>query len=412
MEEPEEIIEDLSKYTLPTTTLGDIKLENIISNKILTSPMLLGGAKMKLGSGNKCMGFLPDKGLWLGHADYDSAPAKISMAGVIYGTGAVIDGTSTIGGRLASTLASAIDSFGELITDTLNTSAKTILSDFTFSPDDYAGAFKTGDITWNTTTGAITGGTGIVINKLGIIGASGGVTKFSILTTGDATFAGTLSAASGTLGSITIGANAWHVDASGNMWWGSDASYAAATKKISSSGTFQGIFQGSFATGNNQFFAISGTTGNSRLDMINGDNHLYLKYSTGIPNIEIHAENDAGVTFLTLEHTGASGANLVSLITSSTASVIAIDKNNKGPAISIDTDSASDDDDTYGIQMDIECSGTGREYAFKFDGSEKGITAAGNSGFVSNSKGTFTLVAFLRINTDGSTYYIPYGTIA
>jgi hypothetical protein len=86
-EKEEEIIEDLSKYDLPFLTLSDIKLENIISNKILTSPMLLGGVKMKLGSGNKCMGFLPDKGLWLGHADYDSAPVRISIDGEISGTG-------------------------------------------------------------------------------------------------------------------------------------------------------------------------------------------------------------------------------------------------------------------------------------------------------------------------------------
>ena len=78
----------------------------------------------------------------------------------------------------------------------------------------------------------VTGGTGIVINDRGIIGAASGVATFTIdSTTGNATFAGTLAAASGTLGSITIGTNAWHVDSSGNMWWGNFASYAAATIK-------------------------------------------------------------------------------------------------------------------------------------------------------------------------------------
>lgn len=37
-------------------------------------------------------------------------------------------------------------------------------------------------------------------------------------------------------GSITIGTNAWHVDSSGNMWWGSSATYTGATIKISNAG--------------------------------------------------------------------------------------------------------------------------------------------------------------------------------
>lgn len=53
---------------------------------------------------------------------------------------------------------------------------------------------------------------------------------------GSGYFRGTLVAASGTLGAITIGTNAWHIDNSGNMWWGNFASYAAATYKISTTG--------------------------------------------------------------------------------------------------------------------------------------------------------------------------------
>lgn len=65
-------------------------------------------------------------------------------------------------------------------------------------------------------------------------------------------FRGTLSAASGTLGAITIGSNAWHVDSAGNMWWGDYASYAAATIKISSAGVVDfttGNFSGTLASG-------------------------------------------------------------------------------------------------------------------------------------------------------------------
>ncbi len=46
------------------------------------------------------------------------------------------------------------------------------------------------------------------------------------------TMSGTLNAATGTLGAITIGTNAWHVDSSGNMWWGNYATYATAYNSI------------------------------------------------------------------------------------------------------------------------------------------------------------------------------------
>jgi len=94
----------------------------------------------------------------------------------------------------------------KFISDTIDTENKNILKDFTFSPSDYSGAFKSGDITWDTSTGLVTGGTGIVMHKGGIVGAKDGNATFSInASTGDATFAGTLSAAGGSLGEITTG---------------------------------------------------------------------------------------------------------------------------------------------------------------------------------------------------------------
>ena len=56
---------------------------------------------------------------------------------------------------------------------------------------NYNAGIRAGDVTWNTTTGAITGGTGVVMTRLGLIGVASGVTKFSIsASTGAATFAG------------------------------------------------------------------------------------------------------------------------------------------------------------------------------------------------------------------------------
>lgn len=120
----------------------------------------------------------------------------------------LFDFVGTISSRATATIASAINAGGNLINDIVNarldSSSKYILSDFTFGATDYAGGVKAGDVTWNTTTGAITGGSGIVVYRSGIVGAKAGVTTFSITTAGDATFAGSLTAATGTLGALTI----------------------------------------------------------------------------------------------------------------------------------------------------------------------------------------------------------------
>lgn len=141
---------------------------------------------------------------------YATAPVRILSSGSIYATDGSFSGTLTIGGRLATIIGGAINADGDYINDLINarinTDVKTILSDFNFGTTDYAGAVKSGDITWNTTTGTITGGSGVVVYRGGIIGAKSGVETFSIsASTGDATFAGTLSAPSGTLGTITAG---------------------------------------------------------------------------------------------------------------------------------------------------------------------------------------------------------------
>lgn len=73
----------------------------------------------------------------------------------------------------------------------------------TIQPQD-SGALKVGSISWNSTTGALTGGTGIALTEWGLIGASAGVPKFTIQSsTGDAVFTG----------NITGGAN---IDISGS----------------------------------------------------------------------------------------------------------------------------------------------------------------------------------------------------
>ena len=128
---------------------------------------------------------------------YATAPAYVLETGDAKFNNVAIAGTSTVGGRLATIIGGAIDSSGDFINDlinaNLNTSAKTILGDFTFG---VSGAIK-----------MITdANNGLWISPTGILGKKAGVNTFTIDTGGNATFAGTLSAPSGTIGGWTIGA--------------------------------------------------------------------------------------------------------------------------------------------------------------------------------------------------------------
>jgi hypothetical protein len=78
--------------------------------------------------------------------------------------------------------------------------------------------------------------------------------------------AGSVNFTTGTFsGALNVGSNAWHVDTSGNMWWGASATYADATIKISSAGsvslttgTFSGAISGSAITGSTITTAATG----------------------------------------------------------------------------------------------------------------------------------------------------------
>ena len=137
--------------------------------------------------------YIGSEGIYFG----DDADAKKFKFTISDGT---IDLIGTISGRSTLTIASAINSSGNLITEIvnakLNTSAKTILDAFTFG---VSGAIQIG-----TYSAGVSGD--IRISPNGIVGRnSANENTFTIDTDGNATFAGVLSAASGTLGSITAG---------------------------------------------------------------------------------------------------------------------------------------------------------------------------------------------------------------
>lgn len=142
------------------------------------------------------------EGLWLGADTFDDAPASIDFDGNSLFSSVTIKNDND---DILIDSNSTTKDYIQIINSSLNTNTKQILSDFTFLDTDYAGAFKTGDIAWNS-SGTITGGTGGVFNAKGLIFAKSGTPTITLNgLTGDATFAGEVSGIDGTFGTITSG---------------------------------------------------------------------------------------------------------------------------------------------------------------------------------------------------------------
>lgn len=134
--------------------------------------------------------YFGSEGSYIGAA-LDATYLKYTIADGSY------DYVGTISSRSTAILAAAIDSAGHFIDNALDTSAKNILGEFTFG---VSGALQIGEY-----EAGVSGD--IKISPSGILGRnSSNETTFSIDgTTGNATFGGTLVAASGTFGTITSG---------------------------------------------------------------------------------------------------------------------------------------------------------------------------------------------------------------
>ena len=194
-------MELFNENIIPTRTLREIvSLDNVVANQSIVNGSFNGGT---ITIGSKENVFKVDRnGIYLGASSFSVAPFRVDMQGDVVAnsiiiTGGSLDGTTTIGGRLCSTVAEAIDANGHFIDERFDTDSKTILSDFTFGT---SGALQIG-----TYENGVSGD--IRISSNGILGRNkDGDTTFSINgTTGDATFGGTLVAASGTFGTVTAG---------------------------------------------------------------------------------------------------------------------------------------------------------------------------------------------------------------
>ena len=209
--------------------------------------------------------------MWIGinsSGPITSAPAYILKDGTAKFTNVEVTGTSTVGGRLATTLGGAINVGGDLINDIinsrLNTQTEEILGDYDFG--------ATGSLVM-----ANDANNGIWLSPTGILGKKSGTPTFTITTSGDATFAGELSSAFGTFGIITAGtiqgSTTYNVAAPGaiNM-------FEAAIYFKDSGGTTQGYVYGDvFGGTQNQLKVIAANTSGGT----GGNVDLFLDASSG-----------------------------------------------------------------------------------------------------------------------------------
>ena len=223
-------------------------------------------------------------------------------------------------------------------------------------------------------------------------------------------FRGTLSAASGTLGSITIGTNAWHMDSYGNMWWGTYANFAAALDKMSAGGVWGRLRVTRTTAGTG--YSYTNTTNNVEnvgLDIEMG--HGLVLTNTlpairvdmgGVGNIFSGRISNTGKGISISRMAGPGTANLLSLTSANSTGGTMADITRDGTgvitALNIDHITSSSSINT-GIIMSLSSGNSAICYAFRFNGSEIVSSAIGGS---QNKK--------IRISIAGTDYYIPLHT--
>ena len=209
-------------------------------------------------------------------------------------------------------------------------------------PSTAAGGIEAGSVTWNASTGAVTGGTGVVFTQNGITAVNNGATTFLIDKNGNATYAGALSAATGTFAGSLSAASGTFTGTLSSVNGTFTGQLVAATGTFSGSlsaatGTFSGSVSagaitssttinvnGSLTTAsgsqgaiqaNSSYGANIGVIGWSGIGGVgvaggatNSGSYAVFGYSTDSSSPGVYAENTAGGYALqlygTMNHTG------------------------------------------------------------------------------------------------------------
>lgn len=154
----------------------------VIQTEAIIGPTWGAGAGMKIDLDNETITIGGSASPDFYAADGDLQLTGTLKAGSIIATSVTVDGTQI--GTIKTNAAA-----GYSIQQKLEVTGTTVLKGVV-TPED-TGAFKVGSITWNSSTGALTGGSGIALTEYGIIGAASGSSTFSILASnGSSTWSG------------------------------------------------------------------------------------------------------------------------------------------------------------------------------------------------------------------------------
>lgn len=300
---------------------------------------------------------------------------SVSTAGVVTCQDAIVHGTlqansvitnsATIDGVTIGTVKGNAAA-GYAIQQALEVTGTTILKGVLVPTD--TGAMKCGTIAWDSSTGAWTSGSGIAITEYGIVGANGSNTTFTIDTSGNATFAGSLSAATGTFsGTVSAGAitSSSYIDVSG---------YVRASGVALSGDTYAAII-GDVSTSNPTRVGVSGFSGDGGTGVFGNAGTSGVTGTSG-SGIGVYGSATTGTGIKAESSFGTALSVLGPMTISSTALVT-------------------------NLQAD------------SVDGTHIGAVSSGaaTATFPGNNKpGSATSNTWLTITKDGTTYYIPVWT--
>jgi hypothetical protein len=132
-------------------------------------------------------------GNWQTTIAADGTTGNLTVLGTLLANSVITSSVTLSGSGNALSTLDARSYNGQVAYEGLTTNVTTILKGV-LQPNT-TGAIAVGTITWNSGTGALTGGSGIAITQAGIIGANSGVAKFILDTSGNAFFGGDINTA-------------------------------------------------------------------------------------------------------------------------------------------------------------------------------------------------------------------------
>jgi len=297
---------------------------------------------------------------------YPTIPYLESVVVENDGLGVRVGGVGGLGGKLATevnnaakTVEASFDNsnnfIGDIINARLDTQGKYILSDFTFG---VSGAIRMNEDDDN----------GLWISPTGILGKKLGATTFAIDTEGNATFSGTLTAASGTLGTITAGTLSGvsiSISTEAAIYFSVGSSGVSTIRFENGASNFVSNYQTAVILGGSPESYISFDTATTDITRLN----IQRNKTTGTLENNLVVINDASTTVLT------NPTNTLHIGSNSTGAGIYINKTGDGKGLNI-----AQSGDEIGLQITQTGASAGFRLDFDYTSSEVGAMVLDNAG--------------------------------